>query len=102
MVEADPALQEQLFANFQYEIYGLGQAGERPRLAISPLELEQRAREAMSEEAFGYVAGGAGAERTLRANLAAFERVQIVRGCYATSPGAISARASWARRCRRR
>jgi lactate 2-monooxygenase len=77
MAEVDPALQE-LFGNFQYEIYGRGLAGERPKLAISPLELEQRAREVLSAEAFGYVAGGAGAEATVRANRAAFERWEIV------------------------
>src|SRR5439155_13719299 len=78
MAEADPTLQEQLFANFQYEIYGWGLAGERPKLPLTPPELEERAREVLSAEAFGYVAGGAGAERTVRANLAAFERFQIV------------------------
>src|SRR5205085_6670445 len=78
MAEADPALAEQLFANFQYEIYGWGLAGERPKLPLSPVELEARAREVLSAEAFGYVAGGAGAERTMRANLAAFERFEIV------------------------
>jgi lactate 2-monooxygenase len=78
MAEADPALQEQLFANFQYEIYGRGLAGERPKLPLTPLELEARAREVLSAEAFGYVAGGAGSERTVRANLDAFGRWEIV------------------------
>jgi isopentenyl diphosphate isomerase/L-lactate dehydrogenase-like FMN-dependent dehydrogenase len=77
MADADPALQE-LFANFQYEIYGRGLVGERPKLPLAALELEQRAREVMSGEAYGYVAGAAGAERTVRANLAAFERREIV------------------------
>jgi isopentenyl diphosphate isomerase/L-lactate dehydrogenase-like FMN-dependent dehydrogenase len=77
MGDADPILQE-LFGNFQYEIYGRGLAGERPKLPLAPLELEQRARELLSAEAFGYVAGGAGAERTVRANLAAFDRAEIV------------------------
>jgi lactate 2-monooxygenase len=77
MADADPAVQD-LFANFEYEIYGRGLAGERPKLAVSPMELEERAREVLSAEAFGYVAGGAGAERTVRGNLAAFERWEIV------------------------
>jgi lactate 2-monooxygenase len=77
MADADPAVQD-LFANFEYEIYGRGLAGERPKLAVSPMELEGRAREVLSAEAFGYVAGGAGAERTVRGNLAAFERWEIV------------------------
>jgi L-lactate dehydrogenase (cytochrome) len=77
MAEAQPVLQ-QLFGDFQYEIYGRGLAGERPRLPISVGELEDSAREVMSPEAFGYVAGGAGSERTVRANRAAFDRLQIV------------------------
>jgi lactate 2-monooxygenase len=68
----------ELFANFQYEIYGRGLAGERPRLPVAGAELEQRARETLSPEAFGYVAGGAGSEATMRANLRAFERWEIV------------------------
>jgi L-lactate dehydrogenase (cytochrome) len=77
MADAQPVLQ-QLFGDFQYEIYGRGLAGERPRLPISVGELEDSAREVMSPEAFGYVAGGAGSERTVRANRAAFDRLQIV------------------------
>jgi lactate 2-monooxygenase len=79
MAEIDPAQQQQqVYANFQFEIYLQGLTGERPALPFTPLTLEQRAREVMSEQAFGYVAGGAGAEQTMRANLAAFERWQIV------------------------
>ena len=78
MADADPALAEQLFGNFQYEIYERGLAGERPKLPVSLLELEAHAREVMSAEAFGYVAGGAGSERTVQANRAAFDRLQIV------------------------
>jgi isopentenyl diphosphate isomerase/L-lactate dehydrogenase-like FMN-dependent dehydrogenase len=79
VADPDPQLLDQaLFANFQYEIYGRGAAGERPAYAIAPHELEARARELMSAEAFAYVAGGAGAELTMRANREALERVQIV------------------------
>ncbi len=67
-----------LFANFQYEIYGYGLAGETPKLPISVAALQDRAAEVMTPEAYGYVAGGAGAERTMRANLDAFERWEIV------------------------
>lgn len=76
--DIDPAQQEQLFANFQYEIYGRGLTGETPPLPIAPVELQERAREVLSAEAYGYVAGGAGAERTMAANLRAFERWEIV------------------------
>ncbi len=40
-------------------------------------ELEARAEAAMSPEAFAYIAGGAGREATMRANLAAFDAVRI-------------------------
>ena len=44
-------------------------AGETPSLPLPAAELERRAQQALSAEAFGYVAGGAGAELTMRANL---------------------------------
>jgi lactate 2-monooxygenase len=79
MSEAEPAQeQQQPFANFQYEIYFRGLAAETPALPTAVAELEARAREQLSAEAFGYVAGGAGAELTMRANLEAFERWRIV------------------------
>jgi isopentenyl diphosphate isomerase/L-lactate dehydrogenase-like FMN-dependent dehydrogenase len=65
-------------AAFQNLIYAGSLAGQKPELPISASELQERAREALSVEAYGYVAGGAGAERTMRANLDAFERRQIV------------------------
>lgn len=68
----------ELFANFQYEIYGRGLGGERPKLPVAISELEAAARERLSEEAFGYVAGGASSEATVRANREAFTRWQIV------------------------
>ena len=69
---------EQLFGNFQYEIYARGLAGETPGGPLTASGLERAAEEVLSAEAFGYVAGGAGAELTMRANLAALERVEIV------------------------
>jgi lactate 2-monooxygenase len=78
MSDAQAPVGEQLFADFQYEIYARGLGGERPALPIAAAELEQRAREVLSPEAFGYVAGGAGSEATMRANLRAFERWEIV------------------------
>jgi lactate 2-monooxygenase len=67
-----------VFADLQNQIYGGGLLGETPRLPVAVAELEERAREVLSAEAFGYVAGSAGAERTMRANLRAFERWEIV------------------------
>jgi isopentenyl diphosphate isomerase/L-lactate dehydrogenase-like FMN-dependent dehydrogenase len=56
----------------QLEIYQRGSA-----VPVSPEELERRAREALSREAFGYLSGGAGAEDTMRANLDGFRRWRI-------------------------
>jgi lactate 2-monooxygenase len=78
MSDADPAVQAQPFGSFQYEIYAGGLAGETPKLPLRSEELQERAREVLSPQAFGYVAGSAGAELTARANLQAFERWQIV------------------------
>ena len=52
--------------------------GRRPVVPVAAERLEAAAREAMREEAWAYVAGGAGAESTLRANRDAFERWRIV------------------------
>lgn len=80
--EGDSAQQQQsdsqAFADFQNLIYAYGLAGQTPQLPLLAGDLEARARERLSAEAFGYVAGGAGAELTMRANLRAFERWQIV------------------------
>jgi lactate 2-monooxygenase len=62
----------------QSEIYLAGVAGRRPAVPVDPARLEQAAAEAMSDEAFAYVAGGAGSESTVRENRAAFERWRIV------------------------
>ncbi|UFS96856.1 alpha-hydroxy-acid oxidizing protein [Nocardia huaxiensis] len=47
-------------------------------LPMTVTGLETAAREAMSAEAYAFVAGGAAAERTLRANVEAFHRYRIV------------------------
>jgi lactate 2-monooxygenase len=78
MTDIAPELQADVFANFQFEIYGRGLVKETPKLPVSVAELEERARDVLSAEAFGYVAGGAGAERTVHANQQAFERWRIV------------------------
>jgi lactate 2-monooxygenase len=53
-------------------------AGKKPLVPIDPRRLEEAARRKMSPEAYAYVAGGAGAEATVAANRAAFERRRIV------------------------
>lgn len=61
------------------EIYTQGMlAGQPPALPPKFEELEATAREALDPEAYAYVAGSAGAERSERANRTAFERWRIV------------------------
>jgi isopentenyl diphosphate isomerase/L-lactate dehydrogenase-like FMN-dependent dehydrogenase len=78
MADAEVQQLQELLGDYQYEIYERGLSGERPRVPVAAAQLQERAREAMSIEAYGYVAGGAGSELTMRANLQAFERVRIV------------------------
>ena len=66
------------FADVQNEIYLQGLAGNRPLLPVSPAALEAAGLAALSPEALGYVAGGAGAEQTAAANRAAFDRWRIL------------------------
>lgn len=66
------------FSGYQNEIYLGGLAGQKPELPISYADLEARAREVLTPEAYGYVAGGAGSEDTMRQNLEAFRRWRIV------------------------
>ena len=75
---ADLDLQAEAYADFQFQLYQEGLAGQAPKLPISAADLQERARQALGEDAYGYVAGGAGSEQTMRANLQAFERWQIV------------------------
>lgn len=65
-------------SDLQAKVYLDGLAGQRRPVPVSPVALEEKARRAMSERAFAYVAGGAGTERTMAANRAAFDRWQIV------------------------
>jgi lactate 2-monooxygenase len=62
----------------QFEIYQLGLAGKKLSVPVSLAQLEKKAAEVLSAPAYDYVAGGASGERTMRANLAAFERWNIV------------------------
>jgi isopentenyl diphosphate isomerase/L-lactate dehydrogenase-like FMN-dependent dehydrogenase len=62
----------------EFEIYEAGEAARRSAPPIAPEALEARARALLSPAIFDYVAGGAGAEETLRANRAAFLRWRIV------------------------
>jgi isopentenyl diphosphate isomerase/L-lactate dehydrogenase-like FMN-dependent dehydrogenase len=57
-------------ASIQNAIYVAGEA----TWPIGPEDWEAKAEEVLDPGAFGYIAGGAGGESTMRANLAAFER----------------------------
>lgn len=60
--------------DWQLSIYFEGLGGVRPELPMTFADLERRAEATMSEQLWSYVAGGAGNERTQRANVEAFER----------------------------
>lgn len=62
----------------ELEIYQLGLAANKISIPVSLSALEQKAREVLDARAYDYVAGGAGGEGTMRANLEAFYRWRIV------------------------
>lgn len=62
----------------QRAIYIAGAAGFRQKIPFDAVLLEQSAKAKMSPEAFAYVAGGAGQERTMKANTGGFDRWRIV------------------------
>ena len=62
----------------QTEIYLAGVRGRRPGIPFDHRRLERRAKTRLSAQAYAYIAGGAGAERTMAANRAAFDRWRIV------------------------
>ncbi|MGH3900755.1 MAG: lactate 2-monooxygenase [Pseudonocardiaceae bacterium] len=66
------------FGDVVGETYLRGLAGERPDLPMTADGLEAAARDVLSAEAFGYVAGGASTERTVAVNREAFTRWRIV------------------------
>lgn len=76
--EPTPPLGASLWTDRQFEIYLAGQRGVKPARPVSVEQLEKAAQQVMSADAFGYVAGGAGSEDTMRANLEAFRRWRIV------------------------
>ena len=62
----------------QQQIYLDGVSGRRPGVSTDLSRLEAEAEKVMRPEAFAYIAGGAGAGATMRANRAAFGRHRIV------------------------
>lgn len=63
---------------WQKEIYLNGFAGRRSRVSVNLAALEQRARSVLSNEAFEYIAGGAGTESTVSSNRSVFNKYAIV------------------------
>lgn len=62
----------------QSDIYRAGASGQRPVVPTGWKDLERAAQRAMSPEAWAYVAGSSGLERTAAANHRAFERWRVV------------------------
>jgi lactate 2-monooxygenase len=67
-----PGMQRQL------EIYQLGLAGKKLSVPVPISQLEKKAAETLTPQAYDYIAGGASGERTARANLEAFDHWRIV------------------------
>ncbi len=62
----------------QLQIYFAGTQNIKPQIPVSFEELEKKAGEMMTPEAFGYIAGGAGGEATIGNNKEAFNNWQII------------------------
>jgi lactate 2-monooxygenase len=62
----------------QMEIYELGLVGKTPGQPVSVDDLEREAKSKLKPEAYDYLAGGAGAEDTMRANREGLRRWRIV------------------------
>lgn len=73
----DPAASRGISRQTQSAIYRAGISGTRPAVPVDAVALERAAEKALNAEAFAYIAGGAGAERTVAANRAAFDRWQV-------------------------
>ena len=62
----------------EQQIYALGLTGGKLSIPVALSLLERKAKEILPQRAYDYVAGGAGGEDTVRANLEAFYRWRIV------------------------
>jgi isopentenyl diphosphate isomerase/L-lactate dehydrogenase-like FMN-dependent dehydrogenase len=75
---AEPIEQTTLGLLRQMEIYRDGMAGRTPEHPVSLEVLDRKAESVLDRAAYDYVAGGAGSEDTVRANLDAFRRWRIL------------------------
>ena len=73
-----PADPKSAIQSRQMQIYSAMLTGEKQTVPIPVTELEAAALKVLKPEALDYMAGGAGGERTMRANLEAFEHWRIV------------------------
>src|SRR5262249_54908603 len=71
---SDPYRESSLGIAREMAIFRGKLAGRMSEQTIVVEELEEQARGVLSREAFDYLAGGAGSEDSMRANLAAFKR----------------------------
>lgn len=62
----------------QAAIYAMGRVGQPPAYPISHEDLRVAAKETLDDDAWAYVAGGAGEEDTVDENRRAFRRWRIV------------------------
>jgi lactate 2-monooxygenase len=65
------------FAVYQNQVYAQGLGGVLPPQPFAYHALEERARGVLTPGAYGYIAGGAGNEDTMRANLEAFRHWRL-------------------------
>jgi lactate 2-monooxygenase len=75
---AESAPRKSFGSERQLEIYQGSLMGKRTAAPVPLAVLEQKAKDVLSPEAYDYVAGGAGSEDTMRANLEAFRCWRIV------------------------
>ncbi len=66
------------YANYQYEIYLRGMAGQRPARTLDWRKLEADAYALLARGPAGYISGGAGLGETMRANREAFDSWRIL------------------------
>ncbi|MDQ2775005.1 MAG: alpha-hydroxy-acid oxidizing protein [Acidobacteriota bacterium] len=69
---------QSVFQSRQLELYQSSSVTRTEPIPISIAGLEEKARKVLEPAAFDYVAGGAGTEQTMKANLGAFHRYAIV------------------------
>jgi len=78
MEQGDPNPPRNFGLERELEIYQLGLAEKNLSIPIPLPLLEEKAKEILDPRAYDYVAGGAGGENTMRANLEAFYRWRVV------------------------